>query len=347
MTEAGRSEDDAAAPAPQDMRALREMVVGYQVTLLVYAACELRIFELVSDGSSDLAADSRAHPHMLNRLLDCLVGLGLLERDDGRYVLTRRGTLLDPRAPGSMAPAFRAAARHRWAPWTDLLYSLRTGQPAFPRTAAGRELHEFYAADEEAGKTYNATMAVLTATQARDIVRGYDFGAHRTVVDVGGNVGILLTEVLAAHPGIRGVLFDLPHVVEQAGPRLAGTGIEVVAGDARVSLPPADCYLVKTVFCDFPDQDVQAILKAVRTAITSTGRVVIIDRLRGSAPPGTPEFLRTAMSALNLAIMTGGGERSLADYRRLLSVTRFRLIATKRLDLDHGDLFQLIVEPIH
>ena len=47
----------------------------------------------------------------------------------------------------------------------------------------------------------------------------YDFSTARSVVDVGGGFGALLTAVLQRHRGPGGVLFDLPHVISQAKTR--------------------------------------------------------------------------------------------------------------------------------
>jgi O-methyltransferase domain len=48
------------------------------------------------------------------------------------------------------------------------------------------------------------------------VAAAYDFSGLRTIVDVGGATGSLLTTILGSYPGISGILFDLPHVVREA-----------------------------------------------------------------------------------------------------------------------------------
>jgi hypothetical protein len=45
-----------------------------------------------------------------------------------------------------------------------------------------------------------------------------DFSRFRTLVDVGGGEGALLADILSAHPGLRGILFDQKSVIARAGP---------------------------------------------------------------------------------------------------------------------------------
>src|SRR5262249_25323859 len=153
---AGADGDDVPA---EDLAAVREMVVGYQVSQIVYTACELRVIDHIADGVCDLA-DLAAHAdtsvHTLELLLDCLAGLGLLVAEgDGRYRLPPRGGLLDSRRADGLRPTIMATGQHRYGPWGDLLNSLRTGSSAFTRRH-GQRLHDFYAANPAAAAPFNA-----------------------------------------------------------------------------------------------------------------------------------------------------------------------------------------------
>ena len=52
-------------------------------------------------------------------------------------------------------------------------------------------------------------MAELGRLVASEVLLSYEFGGMQRVVDVGGGYGALLAAILTAHPGVRGVLFDL------------------------------------------------------------------------------------------------------------------------------------------
>jgi len=163
-----------------DLAAMREMVVGYQVSQIVYAACELRVIDHIANGVHDLAhlaARTTTPVQSLELLLDCLAGLGLLHVEGaGRYRLTARGMLLDSRRPDGLHPAIMATGQHRYGPWGDLLDTLRTGSSAFTRQR-GQRLHDFYAATPAAAAPFNAAMAALTAQNATAIAATYPFGS--------------------------------------------------------------------------------------------------------------------------------------------------------------------------
>ena len=48
------------------------------------------------------------------------------------------------------------------------------------------------------------------------MVADYDWSQFDRFIDVGGAYGSLLAALMKAHPGARGVLFDLPQVTERA-----------------------------------------------------------------------------------------------------------------------------------
>ena len=145
-----------------------------------------------------------------------------------------------------------------------------------------------------------------------------------TIVDVGGANGAVLTAILAAHPQMRGVLFDLPHVITGAPQTLASHGVdgraECVGGDFLESVPAGgDTYLVSLVLHDWPDQQAQRILANIAAAGGSGARLLMIEFV---VPPGdTPH--PSKMSDLNMLAMLDGKERTETEWRELLTAADF------------------------
>lgn len=82
-----------------------------------------------------------------------------------------------------------------------------------------------------------------------------DFSGFGTVVDVGGGRGTLLAAVLDATPGVEGMLFNGPDLVE-------GAGMPAVGGDFFDEVPSgADCYVLSRIVHDWDDVSVVAILR--------------------------------------------------------------------------------------
>jgi hypothetical protein len=153
----------------------------------------------------------------------------------------------------------------------------------------------------------------------------YDFSDRRLIVDVGGGHGALLAAVLAQAADARGVLFDLPSVVANAGPLLDAAGASsrctVTGGSFFDSVPEGgDAYMLKTIIHDWDEDSAIAILRNVRSAIAEGGKLLLIELV---LPEGTP--LHPGMLIdLEMLVTAGGRERTAAEYAELLARAGFR-----------------------
>jgi O-methyltransferase domain len=109
--------------------------------------------------------------------------------------------------------------------FADLLYSVRTGQPAFDHVY-GVELFEYLAQEPEAAETFNQAMTASGASGGDSaIAAACDLSGVSTVVDIAGGEGSLLAALRTANPGVNGILFELPAVIESARPVLDAAGV--------------------------------------------------------------------------------------------------------------------------
>jgi hypothetical protein len=125
----------------------------------------------------------------------------------------------------------------------------------------------------------NLTMQVVAA-----VVVAYDFSQFGMRIDVGGSSGTLLTAILRANPALRGVLFDLPHVAEEAKQRLAA-GLAgrcaIRAGDFFAAVPPGgDAYLLKWIIHDWDDERAVTLLKHYHRVMTVRSKFLVIEAAR-------------------------------------------------------------------
>jgi hypothetical protein len=164
-------------------------------------------------------------------------------------------------------------------------------------------------------------MSERTAQFAPSVAAGYDFSAMRTVADIGGGKGTLLAAILRANGHLRGVLFDLPAVVANAGEVLRAAGVadrcEIVPGDFFAGVPEgADAYIMANVLHDWDDARSVGILHNCRAAMAAGGRVLIVERL---IPDDPAAALPVLLSDMNMLVFTGGMERTNAEYGDLLA----------------------------
>jgi hypothetical protein len=146
------------------------------------------------------------------------------------------------------------------------------------------------------------------------------------VADVGGAHGVLLTAVLRANPAARGILFDLPHVIETAGGAVAAEGLsqrcELLSGDFFEAVPEgADLHLLKQIVHDWDDERATRLLQNCHRALGSAGKVLLVEMV---IPPDNRPSPAQAMD-LNMLVLLGGRERTEEEYQRLFQAAGFRL----------------------
>ena len=314
--------------------ALLQLVSGYRAAQAVYVAAKLGIADLLRDGakgSDALAAATRTHAPTLRRLLRTLASLGVFEEDDrGDFRLAPMGTCLRRDVPESLRAAVLVLmSQEGQRAWAALQHSVATGEPAFDHVF-GMPVFDFYAAHPEAERAHahDEGMAALTALVVDAVLGAYDFSAFQTLVDVGGGNGAFLAAILRANPALRGMLFDLPHVVAGASGVLADAGVAsrctIAAGSFFESVPEGgDAYILKRIIHDWDDERAVAILTACRRAMKRGGRLLIVDEVlprRAAASDATSAFLLD----LEMLVGTSGGrERTEEEFRTLLTDTGF------------------------
>src|SRR5438552_3578647 len=125
--------------APQEQ--MSRMLTGYWVSQALYAAAKLKLADLLKDGSrtlGELASATDTHPPSLYRLLRALASVGVfVEDDDHRFGLTPLAECLRSDVAGSQWAMAVMNGEEHYASWGELLYSLRTGQPAFEKLFGG------------------------------------------------------------------------------------------------------------------------------------------------------------------------------------------------------------------
>ena len=310
--------------------AMMGLITGYWVSQAVGVVAQLGVADQLGSGprsSDELAQAVHADPQALYRVLRLLASLDVFAEVAPRtFALTPLGETLRSDAPGSVRNfAITETAPGHWRPWGRLHDSVRTGRP-MTREALGMELFDWYAQNPEEAGFFNAAMGNLSALAADELVRVYDVSAARTVVDVGGAHGVLLTAVLRANPAARGILFDLPHVIATAADAVAAEGLsercELVSGDFFEAVPEgANLHLLKQIVHDWDDAQATRLLRNCHRALGPAGKLLLVEMV---IPEDNQPSPAQAMD-LNMLVLLGGRERTEEEYRSLLQEAGFRL----------------------
>jgi hypothetical protein len=354
--------DEPPMDPPMAAARMMELSTGTWISQAVSVAAELGLADTLVDGPrlvDDIAAAVGANAPSLYRLMRALADVGVFEELDGRrFASTPLGELLRDDAPGSLRAWVIMVGRpfHR-AAWTALGDGVRTGEPAFDRVH-GAPAWDYLRRHPADGRVLDAAMTTVSSQIIAPVFTEYfkehfsggemadlagdmgnDPGATGTVVDVGGGQGGLLTAILAANPRVRGVLFDLPHVV--AGQVISGAGFgdrcTCVGGDFFASVPAGgDAYVLSNIIHDWGDEDAVRILRNCRAAMNTGGRVLLGEAvLPDEIRPSRAKWMDLEMLVLNAQ---GARQRTCREYRDLFARAGLRL---SRIVGD-GDVFALV-----
>ena len=307
---------------------LRLMIRGGQLLQAINTSVALGIPDLLKNGpmsAEEIARRTGTHGPSLYRLLRALAATGLfVEEQDRRFGLTPIGVLLRSDVPNSLHAMARHVASDRHSKmWANLAHSVRTGEPARRHAPWDRQLIE---EDPEYAATFNRRMTEAASQRAAALLAGYDFSGIQTLVDAGGGHGRLLASVLQAYPSMRGILFDLPQVVDSVGTVLEAAGVadrcQIVGGSFFDGVPEgSDAYMLSMVIHDWDDERAAAILRNCRTAMGSTGRVLLLERVIADRNPSIEDTL----TDLEMLAGPGGRERTSEELRALLTDAGLRL----------------------
>lgn len=312
-------------------QALMQMINGHWVAQMIHVAARLGIADLVADepkSVNELAQITGTHAPSLYRLLRGLASVGVFAEDEqGRIGLTPFADLLRTAVPNSLRDwsVFEGGIQ-TWRSWEQLLYSVTTGEAAFPHVW-GASNWEYRSQDPEANEIFNKAMTSVSKGRIGLTLAAYDFSAAGTLVDVGGSQGAFLAAILSAYPDVRGILFDLPHVLTSAPPVLAAAGVsdrcEIVGGSFFDFVPDGgDTCLLSKVVHDWDDDHAVVVLKNCRQAMHSDGRLLLVEAVIPPANAPHPGKL----SDLNMLVINSGGrERTEKEFRALFTASGFTL----------------------
>jgi len=210
--------------------------------------------------------------------------------------------------------------------WSSLLTAVETGAPAYDEVFS-RPFWDDLAAHPHIAASFDALMGPEGHGLPNvDIPLSGGWDAIRTVVDVGGGTGSLLSEILKAYPLVRGTLVDFPSTVERSAEIFERAGVAdrvTVAGQSFFDALPAgaDLYLLNKVLDNWPDREATAILTRCAGAANPNGRVIVMTGVTDAETPD-PQLL--------MMVLVGGKDRTMAEFRALAAAAGLKVESAGR-----------------
>jgi hypothetical protein len=250
-----------------------------------------------------LAVENGADPDALHRILRALASEGIFEEVEPRvFAHTDESELLTQDGWDDFAHLFGSS-------WFQAVAALdASGEPSFPRVF-GDDFWAWLKAHPAERAAFDRAMAQGWKSRL-ERVESVGWRGDETVVDVGGGSGSFLLALLDRHPGMRGIVFDLPETVRDEA--VFGDRCTFVEGSFFDSVPEGDVHLLTTILHDWDDESARRILSTVRAAAGE--RLVLVEAViePGNEPAGS-KWLDLLMLAL-----FAGRERTEPQWRELL-----------------------------
>ncbi|GER36744.1 O-methyltransferase [Striga asiatica] len=197
----------------------------------VKCAIELNLFELMKQlagfvSASELAAkvapaNSEAHL-MIDRILRLLASYSVVKcrhtNNERHYSLGPVCEFFTDNQDGaSLAPLFLLMHANLYqTSWGKLKDSIVEGGVPFNK-AHGMSLYEHSALNPKSNKLFFDAMSDNSTILMKKIVATYNgFEGLNSIVDVGGGIGSTTNMIVSRYPMIKGINFDLLHVIQHA-----------------------------------------------------------------------------------------------------------------------------------
>lgn len=311
------------APTRSEFAALSADMVGFWRTQTIASAVGLGVFDILPATTNTIVQQLQVHSDRLVRLLRALSELNLIQEVSGGWRATERGSYLRQDHPQSLSHAALEFGHHFPAMWMQLPTALRKEGEWSPPDIFG-----ILASDPKRGALHHQMLRSYARHDYSCVPAALRLVGTECVIDAGGGLGELADVLLKRYPNLHLTVLDRPEVIQQARtthPR--GEKITWLSGDFFDDWgTSADVVVLARVLHDWDDADAFRILVRARESLPLGGHLHIVEMV---LPDNDPSG---ALCDLHLLMVTGGRERTLAQYADLLTRSGFNLKEAKRLN---------------
>lgn len=285
--------------------AVLEEVRGFFKSRVILTAAELDLFTRLNRGQAraeDLAKELECDQRCLTRLLDSLVALKLLAKQDSLYRTSERGSLLSAEHPETELPMVLHLSG-LWETWDGLTETVKTGINPKRKPVSER--------GSDSLEAFIGAMHVVGRSLSIEIADFFDLSPFKRLLDIGGATGTYVMAFLQKNPEMTAVLFDLPDVILLAEKRLEGKGllerVELVSGDFYKDELPKGCdlALLSAIIHQNSPQENLELYGKIHRALVRGGKLLIRDHVMDSGRTFPPQG---TLFAINMLVNTKGGD---------------------------------------
>jgi O-methyltransferase domain len=291
---------------------LWDLLRGGLATRAVALAADLGLADALAPGPrsvADLSGELDADADVLRRLLRTLASEDVFAEEAPDVFRNTEASELLRRGWGAYAHLFGG-------PWLSAVGALDASGRASFAAVFDTDHWSWLAANPDERAAFDRAME-LGNDERVERLAGLNWRGDETVVDVGGGNGSLLRGLLERHPGLRGIVFDLPEARRDESS--FGNHCTFVEGSFFERVPAGDVYVLSGVLHNWDDEAAAQILRTIRAHARPDSRLILLDAvLPGDGKPHWARWLDLLVLALY-----AGRERAEAQWRSLLAAGGF------------------------
>lgn len=320
------------------------MMNAYQQTAALKGAIELDLFTLIAEGNRTakaIAGRCGAAERGVRILCDYLGTFGLLAKRNGQYELTATAsTFLDRHSPAYIGSASEFILSPQITDnFKDVAGLVRRGG-----TLMGKE--GTVAPEHPVWVKFAKAMAPLMARPAQQLAELVDPrpSGELNVLDIAAGHGLFGIAVATRNPKARITALDWEPVLEVAKANANQAGVAdrfaTIAGSAfEVDFAgPYDVVLLPNFLHHFDPMANEKLLKKVRAALASGGRVALLEFIPDEDRTGPPAAVWFALQMLSTT--PAGDAYTLSEYERMLRNSGF---ARAQLHCPPGEMHRMVI----
>nr|XP_057933739.1 acetylserotonin O-methyltransferase 2 [Doryrhamphus excisus] len=314
---------------------LLEYLNGFRVSKVIFAACELGVFDLLVTSQRPLSAQHVAQAldasaDGMERLLDALVGIEILEVEtvDGTalYSSTDVANMYLARGGGkSLHDMVIYQSQTIYPLWNNMTDAVREGKNQNQKTFGipPEEVFEAVYRSEEETLKFMGLMNSSWILDGQDVVTAFNLSCFQKIMDLGGCTGALARELARAYPSSSVTVLDLQEVVKMTRKHFLQENdtFTFEIGDFFLcELPPADLYILARIIHDWSEEKCLTLLKKLYRACKPGGGVLLVEATLMENRRGP---IMTQLFSLNMLVQMEGRERPPSQYTMLLNRSGF------------------------
>lgn len=270
---------------------IRQTANAYKNSITLAAGVKLNIFSLIENGNDTvekIAEETRASIKGIESLLNGLVSLGFLKKEEGRFSNTDESSAFLVKGKPAYQGGYIQHTSNIIKDWLNLERSIIDGHPPVSSTSG------IQGEDEQKTRSFIAAMDANALPNAKFIVNKVDFSHSKNVLDMGGGSGAYSIELAKKYPDVHAIVVDLEPIT-----RITAEYVERAGLSSRVKVRPGDyhennwgndydvVFLFAVIHQENPDVTLK-ILKNTHNSLAEGGRLVlstfVLDEDRTSPP---------------------------------------------------------------